>query len=282
MNENLGTDNSGIAVADNEATQPAATSTETGATNGQAHGGAPNDEIFKGVDPNRLPPEAKAAYDSMLKDYREKTARLSETVKSEAQKATEAYRSKAELYDQIATQEEFVRQWNDYVQKSQSNGTPTQGDPKLAQLEAKFQEINQKIQMSELSQLTDSFADAVDEKGAKIHEDFDQLNSIHMGKLQNGGEVEEFSLLRACIELSQGNNPQERLANGYKLAKGVRDQIYEEGRKAGMGRLQTKVLNGSLPPSNSSSDVISVTDKKPKSAREALAMARRGQMVSRD
>lgn len=274
-------DNSAVAVADNQTSnlEPAAASNGTGATNGQAQGGAP-DEIFKGVDPQRLPPEVKVHYDSMLKDYREKTAKLSETVKSEAAKATEAFRQKAELYDQIATQEEFVKQWNEYVQKAnQPPELDKNGDPKVAQLEQKFQEIQNKLQMTELSQVTQSFAEATDEKGNPIHPDFDQLNSINLGKINNG---EDFSLLRACVELSGGNSPQDRLANGYKMAKMVRDSIFEEGKKAGMGRLQTKALNGTNPPSLSSGDTLSVTDKKPKNAREAMDMAKKGLIVSRE
>jgi len=139
--------------------------------------------------------------------------------------------------------------------------------------------MEQKIQLTELSKVTDSFAEAVNEKGEKIHPDFDRLNEFVIGKA-NGSE--EYSLLRACIELSPGKSPQERLTMGYKAAKELHDKIFEEGKKAGMGRVQAKVLNGTNPPSLSSGDVLSVTDKKPKNAREALAMARRGQVVSRD
>jgi hypothetical protein len=142
--------------------------------------------------------------------------------------------------------------------------------------------MSQKMQISELTQVTDAFAEAVNEKGEKMHPDFDRLNEVVIGKTQVGNSTEEYSLLRACVELAQGKTPQEKLAMGYKTAKELHDKIFEEGRKAGMGRLQTKVLNGTNPPSGSSGEVLSVTDKKPKNAHEALAMARRGQMVSRD
>jgi len=280
MND-LSTDNPAAMVADNPATEPAAALNGTGGTGGQAQGGAPTEDLFKGVDPNRLPPEVKAHYDSMLRDYREKTGKLSETIKSEVAKSTESLRAKAELYDQIATQEEFVRQWNEYVQKSQQPQTQ-QGDPELAQMKQKLQEINQKLQMSELSQITEAFAEAVNEKGEKLHPEFDQFNQIMIGQVKDGDKAEDFSLLRACVELASGNTPQEKLANGYKQMKQVYDQIFEAGKKAGMGRLQAKALNGSLPPSNSGADVLSVTEKRPKTAREALELARKNVMVSRD
>ncbi len=283
MDDLSANDNPAVEVADNPVTEPATSSNGTGADGGQAQGGAPTNELFKGVDPNRLPPEVRAHYDSMLKDYREKTGKLSETIKSESAKATEAYRQKAEFYDQIAQQQEFVKQWNDYVQKQSASGTPAQeGDPVLTQLKEQINEVTQKLQLTEMQQIADAFAEAVDEKGNKIHPEFDTLNTFHLGSMKSGAGSDDFSLLRGCIELAPGNSPQEKLANGYKAAKAVYDSIFEAGKKAGMGRLQTKSANGSLPPSNSSGAELQVTDKKPKNAHEALAMARRGQMVSRD
>src|SRR3990167_145741 len=204
--------------------------------------GAPVEEAFTSVDVKTLPPQLQAIYRNMEKDYKQKTTKLSETIKSESAKAAEAFKSKAELYDQIATQEEFVKQWNEYVQKSQSQ-TPEQNatDPMLKEMKAQLDEMNNKIQMNELSEVTDAFADAVNEKGDKLHPDFDVLNDMNIGELVNGDKKEPFSLLRAAIELAQGQNPQEKLVNGYKTAKALRDQIFEMGRKAGMGRVQQKI-----------------------------------------
>jgi hypothetical protein len=134
--------------------------------------------------------------------------------------------------------------------------------------------------MAELAQVRDAFADAVNEKGEKIHPDFDKFNEIIVGQLNEGNDAEDFSLLRACIELAPGTNPNEKLANGYKQAKQMYEAIFEEGRKAGMGRLQAKVLNGTQPPTNVGSG-LSVTEKKPRNAHEAIEMARKGLVVSR-
>ena len=274
------TDNSVTATLDNP-TGTQGSVNGTGAVGGQASEATPTSDLFKGIDPNQLPPQARVAYDSMLRDYRQKTGQLSETVKQETAKAAEAYRQKAEAYDQISAQEEFVKQWNEYVQKVQASGqTPQEGDPVLTQMRQQLQEMNQKIQLSELSQVTEAFAEAANEKGEALHPDFDDLNSISIGQVNNGNQLEDFSLLRACVELARGNSPQERLANGYKMANSVRESIFEEGRKAGMGRLQTKVLNASNPPSNTVGEVLSTTEKKPKNAREALEMARKGIRVS--
>lgn len=266
------------------------TASGTSTSTGEASQSATADSFIpEGLDLNTLPPNIRAVVDKINKDmvrgFTEKTSKLSETIKSESQKAAEAYREKATQYDQIAGQKAFVDKWNDYVkeQERQSNqGGAEPGDPILSEMKAQLNEMNQKMQISELSQITNAFADAVDEKGTQLHPDFDNLNSIQLGKMNENGKVEEYSLLRACIELADGKNPQEKLTNGYKVAKAMRDSIFEEGKKAGMGRLEKKALNGTQLPSSSSNEVLSVTDKKPKNAHEAFAMARRGQMVSRD
>ena len=279
--DDLETDNPAAPLADNSPSAgPAAAASGTGATGGQVQGGTPADDLFKGVDPNKLPPEVRAHYDGMLRDYREKTGKLSETIKTEAAKATETYRQKAEMYEKFAQQEDFVRQWNEYVQKVNTAGQQNPGDPMLTQLKEQIQQVTQKLQFQELQQVTEAFADATNDKGEKLHPEFDKFNSIVIGQVP-GGDGEEFSFLRACIELAPGESPQEKLTNGYKTAEESYKAIFEEGRKAGMGRLQQKVLNGTQPPSNTPAN-LSLTDKPPKNAREALALAKRGVMVSRE
>lgn len=287
----LAPDNPTETVADNPPqAEPAAANTGnpgksngTGKPSGQAQGAAPTDDLFKSVDPNKLPPEIKTHYDNMLRDYREKTAKLSETIKAESAKAAEAYKQKAEFYDEIAAQEEFVKQWNEFVQKTQAQGTEqAEGDPKLTQMEAKLQEMQMKMQIQEMAEVTDAFATAVDEKGTLLHPDFDDLNMLSIGQIQTPNGFEDFSLLRACAQLADGKTPQEKLANGYKAAKAAHDAIFEKGKKAGMGRLKDKMMNGSLPPTNAGGEVLSLTEKRPRNAKEALELARRNIVVSRD
>jgi hypothetical protein len=268
----LAADNPSAAPADNQSTGPAPADLGTTASSGQATEAAPAD-LFRGVDPNKLPPEVKTHYDSMLRDYREKTGKLSETIKAEIEKATSDYRTKADQYDQIATQEEFVKMWNDYVQKANGEAHPDQIDP-LKQVEAKQKELETKMHLAEMEKMTDAFAEATNDKGEKLHPEFDYLNSIFVGKINQGKE--EFSLLRAAVELAPGKNDAERLANGYKAAKAFHDQIFEKGRQAGLGRVQEKIQNGTQAPSYSGGDINQSTEKRPKNASEALEMARKG------
>lgn len=289
MPENLTAGNPATTTTGNPSTDPAAangTSNQTGEA-AQTQG-ATGSETFipQGLDLNTLPQSVRAHIEKinadMVRGFTEKTTKLSETIKTETQKATEAYKQKAEFYDQISTQDEFVRMWNEYVQKT---GTaPTGADPNdpVSELKSQVQAMQQKVAASEMKQVTDAFAEAKNEKGELLNPHFDELNSLIIGKHGEGDTAQEYSLLRAAIELAPGKTPQEKLANGYKAAKQLHDAIFEAGKKAGMGRLQAKVLNGTNPPSGSNGDMLSVTEKKPKSAREALEMARKGVMVSRD
>jgi len=279
----LTADNPAPVGADNPSVEPAAVDNGTGTADGQVSGGTPesqDQDIFKGIDPKTLTPKERQLYNSMLTDYRTKTGKLSETVKSQVEKEVAAYREKASQYEMIANEEAFVKQWNDYVKKTQeqTGESPKQGDPVLTELQEKFKSMEQKLQQAELSKVTDAFAEAVDDKGVKLRPDFDALNNKIIGKVGN----EEYSLLRASIEMASGRTPQEKLANGYKAAKAFHDAIFEEGRKAGLGRLQEKSRNGTIPPSNSGGEVLTTTEKRPKNAHEALQMARRGIKVSAD
>lgn len=254
-------------------------------TGGDATGqSAPVQDSFTKIDPNTLPPQLLESYNNMLRDYKEKTTKLSEMSKAEVEKSLGPYRQKAQLYDQIAAEEEFVKQWNGYVQQRQAAQTQNPSENVIIdQLKNEIDTVKQHVQRTELLEVTNAFADAVNEKGEKMHPDFDSLNDIVMGSVPNeDGSREDFSLLRASIELAEGNTSQERLANGYKKAKEVYDAIFENGRKAALSRVQGKILNGTQPPSGTTPPGATYVDKRPKNAAEAFEMARRGQLVSRE
>jgi vacuolar-type H+-ATPase subunit H len=280
MENTISSDNPAAAVADNPVTEPAAAASGTVQQGGQVNGQtAPAPENLGGVDPNRLPPSLKKAYDDMLKDYREKTTSLAEKVKAETAKAIEAYKSKAEFYDQFTKHDELVKYYNDYAQRLQQKATQQQ--EQTGQVSNKvmqeIQQIKTELQAAKTLEYVNAFADAKNEKGELLHPDFGKLSGFKIGKHQQAGD---YDLLRASVELAPGNTPQEKLENGYKAAKDTYDAIYEEGRKAGMGRLQAKIKNGSLPPSSSAA--TSTAPRRPKDAMEALQFARQGLDVARD
>jgi hypothetical protein len=262
-----------VDTAANPATDPALDA-GTVQTNGDANGqGAPVEEMFGNVDPKTLPPQLKSVYDNMLKGFKDKTTKVSETVKSEVAKATEAYRQKAETYDKILQQEDFVKQWNEFVQKANQSNDPATVNlpPELKQKLEKVDQIEQKLQQAEAAEVISAFKDAVDDKGNKLHPDFDKFSEMVIGSHPQAGE---YNLLRAAIELAPGQTSQEKLDNGYKAAKAFYDRVFEEGKKAGMGRNQERAKNGTFAPS--SVNAGSTAPRRPKDALEALQFARQG------
>lgn len=238
----------------------------------------------QGLDINTLPPHIRQHVEKinadMVRGFTEKTSKLSETVKSETQKAVEAYRQKAEFYDQLLTQEEFVKQWNSHVEKVAQSQAAQSDDPAM-KLEKKVQALEAQVMKSATAEAIDAFASTVDEKGAKKYSDFDKLNSIAVTEIDNGdGTKREVSMLGVAIDAAPGKTIQEKLTNGYNTAKKVYDAIFEEGKKAGMGRVQTKLANGSLPPSVSAP--VSGPSRRPRNALEALQFARAGLPVHKD
>jgi hypothetical protein len=252
-----------------------------GSLNGEANRqGATGSETFipQGVDLNTLPPQLRQHIEKinsdMVRGFTEKTTKVSEMVKAETAKAVEAFRQKADFYDAFVQNEDLVKTYNDYVQRM-SNQTQTNPNDPTVQLQEKLKSIELQLKTSEMEQVVDAFANAADEKGNKLNSDFDKLNSILVGEAQGrNGEKNPYSILRAAIELATGNSPTEKLANGYKSAKAVYDAIFEEGKKAGMGRLQDKARNGTFPPS--SVNAGHTAPGRPKNALEALEFARRG------
>lgn len=227
-------------------------------------------EGLSNIDPKTLPPALKAVYDNLYRDYQKKTTSIAERVKAEVAKSIGGYKEKAEQFEQIANNEEFVKMWNDHVEKlksAQSNGQP------VDEVSKKLQDIEVKLKTQESLEAINIFADAKDEDGEMLHPEFDRLSEIKIGTHSKSGE---YDLLRAAIELAPGDSYMEKLENGYQAAKEVYDTIFEEGRKAGMGRMNDKVKNSTYAPSAGSSKLSSYAQKQPANALEALEMARKG------
>ena len=260
-------------------TDPAAT-TGTVQSSGQATGqSAPAQDSFTGVDPNTLPPQLKRAYDGMLKDYKSKTTEIAEQRKKYAD--YDDLKQKAGFYDQFSSREDAVKWWNEYVQKQNGhqNGTDATQDPvqaKLQDLEKRLEGEQQARRQTEVAQVVDAFSTAKDEKGQLLRPDFEELAGLDLGKTEDG---DTYSLLRACVDLSPGKTPDEKLLAGYQAAKSIRDKIFEEGRKHGMGKMLSKVRNSTEAPTITSDKTSFTGDAKKLSVREARELAEKGVMV---
>lgn len=275
MNGAISGDNMQTAVPDNQIgpdSSVGVTADPGGQVNGQA---APTQDNIGNVDPNRLPPELRKIHDSMLRDYRSKTEKAAESVKmaEEYKRQLEALKPKAEWYDNISANDVARERINKTIEEltsemSRQENQPGGPDNKVMQ---ELEQIKMEMQTEKNLQYINAFAEAKDDKGNLLHPEMEKFSSIKIGTHQEAGD---YDLLRASVELAAGNTPQERLENGYKAAESIYKSIFEEGRKAGMGRLQTKAKNGTLPPSSSAAS--STAPRRPKNALEALQFAQRG------
>lgn len=243
--------------------------------NGEAGNGqsAPVEDGFTRMDPNTLPPQLRQFYENMNRDYKTKTQQLAEERKK--YEGYDTFKQKADLYEQFATNPEFRKRWNEFVEESNRGNGQAAADPS-AELKAEIAEVKHQMQVRELSEFADAFASAKDEKGELMNPDFDTLGGLQLGKNSDG---DEYSLLRACVELSGGKTPQDKLTAGYKAAKQIRDQIFEEGRKHGMGKMLSKVRNATEAPTITSDKSTFSGDPKKLTVREARELAEKGLVV---
>lgn len=281
LNAGQGASSEASAAATSNGT--ASASSGTTQPSGEAGQGATGSENFlpQGVDINTLPPAVRAELDrinkEMVRGFTAKTQELAEQRKK--YEGYDTYKQKADLYEQIASQEEFVRQWNEYVKKVGGQGQAGQGDPNdpNVKLQAEVQEIKTELERAKAGEIVEAFSSAKDEKtGELLHPDFEALHSVVIG---GNEKVGEYSLLRAAVDLAPGATQQERLANGYKAAKAVRDAILEEGRKQGMGKMLARARNSSEAPTLSTEKGVFTGDPKNLSAREARELAEKRVVV---
>ena len=263
----------------------------------------PTDESFTELDPSTLSAENQTAYKNMLTDYKRKTQALAEqrrATETQLQESREAAQ-KAALYDQISSDEGFVRYWNTLSQGT-GGQTPT------AQPEGTTNP------MSDLSD--EEFADAFTSKDkfmklvsrmnegekAKFSQELSQTNSQLRVETANRfvkefktrpeyadfDKLDKHKFITYQVQLHKPSpNSTERdweklLKTSYQNAKQVRDDIWNEGYQAGLQRLKAKANNISEPPSVSAGPIASGVDPKKLTGTEAVDMARRGIRVSQE
>lgn len=204
---------------------------------------APAEETLGQVDPNSLPPELKQKYDSMLGDYKKKTAEL-----ASQRKEYESLSEKAKLVDMMASDPEFVTWWNN---KYSSGQTQTQAQPSYADPALKAE-----VDTLKASLLLKDFKAS--------HPDFDDLDKD--------------SLITGYVQLNPPKSEREwskTLEKAYAYASDLRNRWREEGKKEGLTRVQEKAGQSSMPPSSSAPNTFQGDNKKV-SVAEAIDMAKRG------
>jgi hypothetical protein len=203
----------------------------------------PVEETLGNIDPKSLPPELKQKYDSMLGDYKKKTAEL-----ANQRKDYETVAERAKLVDMITSDPEFVTWWNNKYSSGQAQpqGQPSYADPAL----------KAEVDTLKASLLLKDFKAA--------HPDFDDLDKD--------------SLITGYVKLNPPQSEREwqkTLDKAYAYASDLRNRWREEGKKEGLTRVQEKSAQSSMPPSSTAPNTFQGDNKKV-SVSEAIDMAKRG------
>ena len=202
----------------------------------------PIEETLGNIDPKTLPPELKQKYDSMLGDYKKKTAEL-----ADQRKDYESVSERAKLVDMITSDPEFVTWWNNKYSSGQAQPqAPAYADPAL----------KAEVDTLKASLLLKDFK--------ATHTDFDELDKD--------------SLITGYVKLNPPSSEREwskTLEKAYAYASNLRNSWREEGKKEGLSRISEKAGQSSMPPSSSAPNTFQ-GDQKKVSVSEAIDMARRG------
>lgn len=186
------------------------------------------EDSFTSLDPTTLPPEAKPFYDSMLKDYRSKTAEI-----ADLRGNAPDWQAKADAFDGLMANDGFVKLLN-AVEQAQ-NGTvaadnpatqsPT-GEDLLLQILDNPNKLNELIR-NEAEKLVNPIADRVNaEQAAKLHA---ELLAKHPDLPQHEAKMAEY-LERSNFTLE----PEE----AYRLA--TYDAVKQAGINQGAQSVQKR------------------------------------------
>lgn len=216
---------------------------------------APDETFTSSVDPKSLSPKERKAYDNMLSDYKKKTAEIAQQRREWEQKLKEA-EEKAQRFDQISSDEEFVTYCNQRQEQAQSSQGQHNGSPEMAPIDPVT--VKREVDVLKANLLIKDF------KTKPGHEDFDEL--------------EQNQLISGYIERNPPRTEKEwndRLEKAYAWAKSLKQNWYESGRKSALQRIDEKVSSSVQPPTSSPAPAFS-GDPKKLSVAEAVDLAKRG------
>ena len=252
--EQPSSDNATAVVADNPTTSEPASSPATTQVTPTPQPAEVQAEAFSNIDPSKLPPELKGSYDSMLSDYRKKTAEI-----ASQRKEFESYSEKAKQFDVLASDPDIVAMVNKKYAPHQ-NVSPYNDayiDPVVAERLSKLE-----------SELTVRDARLVVKDFQSQHTDFNDYKDLVTGYVQlnppkNNSEKEMQRVLEA----------------GYNYFRGLKEQWRGEGKKEGLQRVAEKASQSTLAPSPAVPGAFTGEAKK-LSVSEAVELAKKGQRVN--
>lgn len=246
---------------------------EASTQNGQTASSA---ESFTNVDPNSLAPELKESYNNMLRDYKRKTAEI-----ADKRRSIQEVEEKANRFDQISSDEAFVKFYNGYGKETPSSPdaeSSTVDDEedftKAFESRENFAKYVQKINGTLKEQLEVTQKDLQVQKADRLissfksragNEDFESLN-------RDG-------LVTGYVQLNRPKSEAEwekTLTSARDYARKIYGSARQEGKREALGTIEKKVESSSEVPTESPSQIYSGTAPKELSAREAMELARKG------
>lgn len=280
----------GASDAATPATAPVAPVPGTTEPQGEAKAtGAPEAEIAR-IDVNTLPPEVRAIYEKahsdMLRDYKAKTAGL-----SEREKVLGESEQHAKLYQALLQDSDFVNYWQN---RASGNGSAKRTLPFTEEeweaskespeafhaLVSKLtQPLQQKLVNNEISEVIAEFAEETEEvekDGVKTQ----------VQKRPLFYDFEEAGLISHYMSRNPAKSMAEyqaKLVGAYEWAKGQYERIYKRGQEDALQSVKAKIGRSTLPSGDItvSGDAYQGKDPKKLTTQEAWDLAKQGKTVLR-
>lgn len=235
----------------------------------QATGQGEAAESFTNIDPKTLTPELRTVYDNMYRGFQEKNRGM-----AEVRKQASEYKEKADIYDELSRDDQFVSYWNNPKAQKQPAATPeaesVDNDPEteVRTLKNQVSDLQKSQQRNDTDRFIDSYAMETDKDGNLLRPEF--------RKLTDNGLVPMFF---AQDPSKTQKDRKIKLAKAYTRAVDFVNGIREEGRKAVLPEIQSKANQTVEEPSVATGASYSGPDPKKLTTREAFEMSKRGQFV---
>lgn len=258
------------------------------------------EETFTDVDPSKLDPQNREAYNNMLRDYKKKTTTL-----AEQRKQFEDAQKKAAVYDEISGDPAFVKYWNSLAQGQTPDtyqAPPPPPEPPLEQtitdeeyldalsskdkflafqkkvamstnkeLQAKLQEYETGLKTTQ-STLRASKADQFvrDFKARPEYKDFDKYDGTDFRFI-----TYQIAAQKPSPKMSE-REWDKMLKGAYSNADRAYKKIWREGYEAAQQNKNQQLSESSEPPTPSTGPVYEGGDPRGITPEQAVALGKRG------
>lgn len=272
------------------ATAPDASGSGTTAPQGDAMAKGASEADISRIDVNTLPPEVRAAYEKayndMLRDYKDKTTKISEREKS----LSEAEQH-SKLYQAMLQDPDFVNYW----QTRAGNG----GDRKPAlpftedeweaakESPGAFYDLVKKMNQPLQQELVNSkISDVIAEFAEEVEEVEKDGVKVEVKKRPLFYDLEESGLISHYMTRNPAKSMdeyQKKLVSAYEWAKSQYDRIYAKGKDAANASVRGRLGNSTLAPGDITTTGETYQGKDPKklTTAESWELAKQGKTVPR-